>query len=320
MTESTPLITIGIPTYNRANSYLKQAIDSALNQTYQNIEIIVADNCSIDNTEALVGSFSDPRIRYHRHQMNIGPNNNFNFCLEQATGDYFLLFQDDDAIDEDFIESCMRGANYVTDLGIIRTGTRVIDSGGNVLLQCPNMVKNLPFEDFLLGWFRHKTAWYLCSTLFNTEKLREIGGFQSKHQLLQDGMAIAQLAAKYDRADVEEIKASFRKHGNAITLAVDVKDFGGGSSVGKKLEMCGIIANMNLLPGDDPKKPKNPSGLRIGVQELTRTGMKESEMKIIAEMINRIIENYNDDSELSKIKKEVMELTKQFPLYPELNY
>jgi hypothetical protein len=119
----------------------------------------------------------------------------------------------------------MRAAGYSSHFGIIRTGTRVIDARGNILQHCPNRVKGLPFEEFILGWFRHRTAWYLCSTLFNTDKLRAIGGFHSRNQLLQDGMAIAQLAAENDRADVEEIKASFRKHGDEITFAVDVKDW-----------------------------------------------------------------------------------------------
>ncbi len=55
MTHS-PLITIAIPTYNRANGYFKQTLESVLCQTYEYIEIIVSDNCSTDNTEELVNS------------------------------------------------------------------------------------------------------------------------------------------------------------------------------------------------------------------------------------------------------------------------
>lgn len=222
---SYPLVSIGIPTYNRANSYLKQAIENAISQTYPNIEIIISDNCSSDNTEQLVRSFSDGRIRYYKQERNIGPNNNFNFCLNQANGAYFLLFQDDDLIDEDFIECCMKSANYATNLGVLRAGTRIIDANGDIIYECPNMVKGLDFEDFVLGWFRHKTAWYLCSTLYNTEALKVVGGFNSRHNLLQDGMATARLAAKHGRSDVEDIKASFRKHSGEITFAVDVKNW-----------------------------------------------------------------------------------------------
>ncbi len=59
-----PLVTIGIPTFNRADSYLKYSLKSAVSQTYSNIEIIVSDNASTDNTETFVKSFNDPRIRY----------------------------------------------------------------------------------------------------------------------------------------------------------------------------------------------------------------------------------------------------------------
>ena len=66
---------------------------------------------------------------------------------------------------------------------------------------------------------------------------------------------------------------------------------------------------MNLLPYDDPKKPKNPSGLRLGVQELTRTGMKESEMKHVAEFLKKSLMDEKDEAE---IKKEIAEFRKDF--------
>ena len=220
-----PLVSIGIPTYNRADSYLKQALKSALKQTYQNLEIIVADNCSTDNTEDFVNRISDSRIRYFRHNKNILVNDNFNFCLEKAKGEYFLLLHDDDLIDQDFVEVCMAKATFNPDYAIIRTGTRVIDSQGVLIHESLNRVGGLSFEEFILGWFKYKTSFYFCSTLFNTTKLKAIGGFQSNRNLLQDGMAIARLNAKYDRLDIQEIKASFRKHGGEITFAVKVKDW-----------------------------------------------------------------------------------------------
>jgi glycosyltransferase involved in cell wall biosynthesis len=65
---SRPLVTIGICTYNRADSYLGSALQSAVDQTYPNLEIVVSDNCSVDHTEELVQSFDDPRIRYIKHE------------------------------------------------------------------------------------------------------------------------------------------------------------------------------------------------------------------------------------------------------------
>ena len=220
-----PLVTIAIPTYNRADSYLKQSLKSAVSQTYSNIEIIVSDNCSTDNTETVIRDFADPRIRYFKQGVNIGANNNFNFLLKQANGDYFLLLQDDDLIDSDFIETCMKSVNYNTNVGIIRTGTREIDSQGNVFYESLNMVGGLSTDNFFKGWFAGMTTLYLCSTLFNTKRLAEVGGFKSKKNLFQDVIAEVQLASKFGRVDVQDIKASYRKHPFEMTFAVKVSDW-----------------------------------------------------------------------------------------------
>ena len=217
-----PLVTIGIPTYNRADKYLKEAIGSAVNQTYPNLEILVSDNCSSDDTGRIVGSFNHSRIRYHRHSVNIGGNANFNFCLEQAKGSYFLLLHDDDLIDSDFIETCINSLDGHEEIGIIRTGTREIDQNGIVLIESPNIVDDMSNEEFIRQWFAWKTSLYLCSTLFNTRRLKEIGGFQSKHNLFQDVLAELQIAAEYGRIDIYDVKASFRKHPGAETMASEV--------------------------------------------------------------------------------------------------
>lgn len=219
------LVTIGIPTYNRADKYLKEAIESAINQTYPNLEIIVSDNCSSDDTGRIVASFNNSRVRYHRHDYNIGGNANFNFCLKQARGAFFLLLHDDDLIDTDFIETCISALGDQNETGIIRTGTREIDQDGNILIETPNTVEGLSNEEFFRKWFGWQTSLYLCSTLFNTRRLKGIGGFQSKHNLFQDVLAELHLAAVYGRIDIFDVKASFRKHPGAETFASEVSDW-----------------------------------------------------------------------------------------------
>jgi glycosyltransferase involved in cell wall biosynthesis len=225
MQPSLPLVTIAIPTYNRADTYLPQALSSAMSQTYPNIEIIVSDNCSTDHTKALVMGFSDPRIRYFRHEKNIGPNNNFNFCLQQANGIYFLFLHDDDLIDHDFVETCMNAKRYDGDVGLIRTGMRVIDSEGKILREARNVPDGTSTDTFFLSWFRRKAPMYCCNTLFHTGKLRSIGGFNSEYNLLQDVKAEVQIAAMFGRKDVQEIKASSRNHQLKFTRHTRVIDW-----------------------------------------------------------------------------------------------
>lgn len=103
--EEQPLISILIPTYNRGK-LLTKAIESAINQTYKNLEIIIADNCSEDNTQLICEEYSkkDDRIKYYRHNTNIGPFANANFLFRNINGKYFTCLNDDDWLDIDYIE------------------------------------------------------------------------------------------------------------------------------------------------------------------------------------------------------------------------
>ncbi|HBU06868.1 MAG TPA: serine hydroxymethyltransferase [Candidatus Magasanikbacteria bacterium] len=83
------------------------------------------------------------------------------------------------------------------------------------------------------------------------------------------------------------------------------------------LDIAGITLNKNMIP-DDPRSPMDPSGIRFGTPALTTRGMKEAEMEIIANWMNEGIMNWQDETKLKSIKADVIELTKKFPLYPEL--
>ena len=215
-TQTEPLVSIGIPTYNRAADYLPVALGSALAQDYANLEIIVSDNASTDGTADFVKSKNDARIRFFRHEENIGPANNPNFCVEQARGAYFLLLHDDDMIDPDFVSVCMRAVDGNPNVGVVRTGIRVIDAEGRPVSFSENVAEGLSFEGFLRAWFTGKTAHYLPNTLFNTAGLKKFGGFHSKTYMFEDAVALVRLASELGRIDIREVKASFRRHGQNL--------------------------------------------------------------------------------------------------------
>ena len=217
------LVTIAIPTYNRADIFLRDVISAALGQTWQNIEVLIGDNASTDHTSEVVSEFNDPRLKYIRHKTNIGANGNFNALLHTARGKWFCLFHDDDMIDRDFIESCIRIAKPDSNFGFIRTGVRAIDAKGQVLKERPNKIYGDTRDDFYLSWFNSQTGLYLCNTLFNTEHLKEIGGFQSLHNLLEDNYALVKLLEKWNHGVIEDIKASYRYTYDQRTYKVPVK-------------------------------------------------------------------------------------------------
>ncbi len=207
-----PLVTIGIPTYNRLDGYFPRALQAALGQTYPNLEIVVSDNASTDGTEAYMRRLDDPRIKYVRHPRNIGARANFNACLDNASGEYFLLFHDDDVIDAAFVSSCVKALCGNTDIGLVRTGAKVIDGSNRELAVQSLSQPPMSPGDVIGDWFDRKTPLYLASTLYNTAHLRSVGGFESPHGLYQDVKATVQLMVRYGHVEVSEPLASFRRH------------------------------------------------------------------------------------------------------------
>ena len=104
------MVSIIIPTYNRAN-YLTKAIDSALSQDYPNIEVIVSDNASSDDTGEMVKKYKDDnRFKYFRNNHNLGMVANWRKALNNyATGNFFMILSDDDyLIDDNYISKVVK--------------------------------------------------------------------------------------------------------------------------------------------------------------------------------------------------------------------
>ena len=98
-------VTIGIPVYND-RSYISRCIESAVNQSYEHIKIVIADNCSTDGTSEICKFYesTNSNIKYVRHGNNIGPFNNFKFLVDSCDTEYFMWLASDDWISLDFIE------------------------------------------------------------------------------------------------------------------------------------------------------------------------------------------------------------------------
>jgi len=90
-----------------------------------------------------------------------------------------------------------------------------------------------------------------------------------------------------------------------------------GKQAQETLDAAGITVNKNMIP-DDPRSPMDPSGIRLGTPALTTRGMKEAEMEIIAGWIDEALNNWQNPEKLRKIRQNVINLTKNFPIYPTL--
>ena len=93
---------------------------------------------------------------------------------------------------------------------------------------------------------------------------------------------------------------------------------GKGKEVQIALDEAGITVNKNTIPYE-PGSPFNPSGIRLGTPAVTTRGFKESEMRVVGESIAKIIDNHSDKNVIKSVKRDILELCKDFPLYPSLD-
>jgi glycosyltransferase involved in cell wall biosynthesis len=126
-----PLVSVIIPTCNLPNS-LKDAIASALKQTYQNIEIIVSDDCSQPSPQKLIESFGDPRIRFRRNSKKLGIALNVINAFQEARGKYVASLSDGDIWNEDFLEKLVGHLEANPDLVLAFCDYHIIDSDGKI--------------------------------------------------------------------------------------------------------------------------------------------------------------------------------------------
>lgn len=97
-------ITVAVCTYNRVE-YLKEAMQSILDQTYRDMYIVVYDNASTDNTGSIVRAMGDKRITYIRNEKNLGQHGNFNRALSECKTEYIMIFHDDDIMMPHLVET-----------------------------------------------------------------------------------------------------------------------------------------------------------------------------------------------------------------------
>lgn len=134
MSSQQPLVSICIPVYN-VEEYIDESLQCCLNQTYQNIEIIISNNCSTDRTIEKIKAYNDPRIRIYSNDSNLGMLGNYKKVLTYATGKYITFLCADDGMELDTIEKAlaiMESPKY-SNVVLVNTYMNIINNVGKVV-------------------------------------------------------------------------------------------------------------------------------------------------------------------------------------------
>ena len=133
-----PKVSIGLPVYNGAN-FLAQSLDSLLAQTFTDFELIICDNASTDETEAICRAYAagDARVVYERNPQNIGTSANYNKTFEMARGIYFKWAAHDDLLAPEYLERCVEVLDSRPDVVLCYARAKAIDDNGEVIKVYP---------------------------------------------------------------------------------------------------------------------------------------------------------------------------------------
>ncbi len=183
-----PLVSVCIPAYNSA-VYIKKTMESVLSQEYENIELVVVDDCSRDNTLEVVRSVKDPRVRIVKNEKNLGMTGNWNKCLAEAKGDYIKLICADDILYRDSIKKELRALLKHPEVTLVMSDTALIDEKG----ERTGCFKRYPRSGLLDGKKVAKRALIFksffgapCNTLFPRSSWERAGGFDPEFPYILD--------------------------------------------------------------------------------------------------------------------------------------
>lgn len=224
MRTTAPLVTIGIPNYNYAH-YIKEALDSVANQTYQHIELIIVDDCSTDDSvveiENWINNYSgDSSINFIKNKINLGLTGTCNVILKNARGKYFQTLDADDLLLPGKIEKQVALMEREIDAAFVYSNIEIIDENGKIIntdyLQQIGYDENkMPQGNIFEALFDFNFV-PLPSVLINTEMARAAGGFDEKQQV-QDYYMWLKLSEKHDVLYLNEKTAYYRSHHSSMS-------------------------------------------------------------------------------------------------------
>jgi glycosyltransferase involved in cell wall biosynthesis len=212
---SETLISVNITTYNRSH-ILKRCIDSVLNQDYDNLEIVIVDDCSTDNTVEIVKQYQekDPRIIYCRHDINKGLAHARNTAVKASKGEYIALMDDDDEwLDSNKLKKQLQVFKDNIDnkkLAIVCSSVRLFSNKNmyrdKIIIKPKDLATKMLFGNGII---------YSPTVLMKKSMFQEVGGYDTnlKRGIDSDLFRVAILKYDYEVYIMEDITTGVHEYG-----------------------------------------------------------------------------------------------------------
>jgi glycosyltransferase involved in cell wall biosynthesis len=211
------MISVAMATYNGVK-YIREQVDSILNQTYQDFELVICDDCSVDSTWELVQNYEkvNSKIRCYQNKENIGYIKNFEQAMSFCAGEYIALSDQDDIWEYNHLELLLQNIGNNLLIGSNALLVNEQNESLNITLKDINHIKNVPDDPFLIFQrLLHMSFIQGASTLFNKKLLIE--AFPFPGDIPHDYWLSVIAASKSKLVYLDYITLHYRRHKNTVT-------------------------------------------------------------------------------------------------------
>jgi glycosyltransferase involved in cell wall biosynthesis len=238
MTSFPPKVAIAMPVYN-ASRTIRQSLESALTQTYEDFDLFISDNASTDDTVEIIRSYDDPRIRLHVNSQNLGYQPNMNFAISRCHSPYIKFLHGDDLIYPTCIERMVEVMDQSDRVGMVFCRRRIdLEAGAKPDLHNFREVFEHAYQNFgelrpvndgramLRRWvaagLTENWVGEPSNVMMRRSALESLGLFNPRMRMLDDFDMWARTMVRYDVGFVDEELASYRFAADNLTMTQTV--------------------------------------------------------------------------------------------------
>lgn len=209
---SQPLVSVVMPVYN-AEKFLREAVDSILKQTYTNLELILVNDGSTDDSKEIILSYSDPRIRYFENERNLGIVETRNRATAKATGEYLAMLDSDDIALPDRLEQQVAFLEANRQFGVCGAIHQHIDENNKLQekIVYPSSHRDIRTHMTITNCFCNSTV-MLRTALARKEP------YSAEYPLGEDYELFYRLSSQTQVTNLPVLGTLYRVHGNNISL------------------------------------------------------------------------------------------------------
>lgn len=206
-----PKVSVIMPAYN-AEKYIKEAMESILNQSFRDFEFIVLNDCSRDHTEAIIQSFPDSRIVYVKNDQNLGVAGTLNRGLALAKGEYIARMDADDISLQDRLEKQVQYLDAHPKVAVLGTNVELFDENGVISTGWSSTDPAQMKVDLLFSCgLAHP------SVMMRRNVIQELGGYDLAFEGLEDYQLWCRVAKHYDVTTLPDLLFRYRIHSAQVT-------------------------------------------------------------------------------------------------------